>query len=236
MDISEMLINAVSPNVCLGCGEIVCETEHLCFYCHELISKTADSNYCVKCGNDKKNCKCTKNVWFYKGVAAPYYNEGLAREIMYRYKFSRQEYIAEFFAKQIALAVKQYYFDLSFDILCYVPLYFTNKLRRGYNQSELIAKELGKLLNVPVASKALKCKRRSSLQHETPIEKRVENVKDKYSCNYNLRGKRVLLIDDIKTTGATLNECAKELMRAGADCVYCATGLVTPKKSQERKK
>lgn len=236
MGISKMLINAVSPNVCLGCGEIIGDNEHLCFYCHELMSKTADSKYCIKCGNNKKNCKCTKNVWFYKGVAAPYYNEGLAREIMYRYKFSKQEYIAKFFAKQIALAVRQYYFDLSFDVVCYVPLYFTNKLKRGYNQSELIAREFGKLLNLPVAHNALKCKRRSSLQHETPIEMRVENVKDKYSYNCTLRGKRVLLIDDIKTTGATLNECAKVLMRAGADSVHCATGLVTPKEKKEERK
>lgn len=236
MDISKIFISALSPKVCLGCGEIIDENEDLCFYCHEMISKTADSNYCVKCGNNRNNCRCSKDVLFFKGIASPFYNEGIAREIMYSYKFSHKEYIAEFFANQIVLSIKQYYYDTDFDVICFVPLFTFNKLRRGYNQSELIARHIGKLLNIPVAPKALGCKFKRKPQHETLIDKRSENVKDKYYSNHSLRGKRVLLIDDIKTTGATLNECAKSLLGAGADSVYCATGLVTPKKKKEERK
>ena len=232
MGISKVLISAVSPKVCLGCGEIINENDDLCFYCHEMLSKTADSKYCSKCGNNKANCRCTKDVLFFKGIASPFYNEGIAREIMYSYKFSHREYVAEFFARQIVLSIKQNFYDTGFEVVCFVPLFFLNRLRRGYNQSELIARHVGKLLNIPVASKALGCKFKSKPQHEMLINERSENVKDKYYSKHSLRGKRVLLIDDIKTTGATLNECAKALMGAGADSVYCATGLVTPKKKK----
>lgn len=237
MDISKIFMSAVSPNVCLGCGEVIGDDKDLCFYCHEMIQKTADSKYCFKCGNEKANCQCTKSVRFFRGVAAPFYNEGLAREIMYDLKFSHKEFAAKFFAENIALAIKQYFYEVKFDVVVFVPLHPINKMRRGYNQSELIARKLAELLNLPVASKVLSCKLKLKPQHETPFEKRSENVKDKYRHNHSLKGKTVLLIDDIKTTGATLNECAKELMRAGASEVYCATGLVTPKKkTQERKK
>lgn len=108
-------------------------------------------------------------------------------------------------------------------------MHFRKKLSRGFNQTEVMAKIISDILGVPLIN-ALKCVKFVHSQHELGIKQRRENVKDMYVPTGSLRGKSLLLVDDIKTTGATLNECAVQLLSAGADCVYCVTALISEKK------
>ena len=112
------------------------------------------------------------------------------------------------------------------------------KLKRGFNQSEVLAKNISKILKIPICNDALIAARKTKIQHTLTKDERFKNVRGKFIANkkHDLTGKTVLLVDDIKTTGATLDECAKQLLSLGADEVYCVTGLMTPKNKKKEGK
>lgn len=231
MGIFSAIVSALFPNVCVGCGTIIPEGEHLCEYCAEMAEKVDFTKACPRCGMPKKECICSKRVFHFSGCAAPYYNDGVTQSAMYSLKFARKEYIAKFFAERMAITVKTCYNDIDFDMVTFVPMSFSRKLKRGFNQSQLLAKRLSKILKLPLYDGLLLIGKKSAIQHKLSFDERFKNVKGKFKANkkYNLNGKTVLLVDDIKTTGATLDECAKQLLLLGADEVYCITGLMTAK-------
>ncbi len=111
------------------------------------------------------------------------------------------------------------------EVLVPVPLHQKRLRERGYNQSRLLAQELGKLTNLPVVDACLIRQRHAPPQARTPtVDERRSNVADAFSClDGRLRDKQVLLIDDVSTSGATLDGCARALKKAGATSVW---GLV----------
>ena len=100
-------------------------------------------------------------------------------------------------------------------------------LKRGFNQSEVLAEQIADILEIPFEKQLLFCKNKRKPQHKVHFKERFKNVKDVYYSYADITGKAVLLVDDIKTSGATLSECAKQLYIAGAAKVYCVTGLIT---------
>ncbi len=232
-----IIISALFPNVCVACGEIIPENEFLCEYCAEMAETVDFIKCCSRCGMPKKECRCFKRVFHFNGCVAPFYNDGVMQNAMYRVKFGRKEHIAKFFAERMALTVKTAFSDINFDMVTFVPTTFKRKMKRGFNQSELLANEICKILNVPIFKDLIICKKAAKIQHKLNFDQRFKNVKGRYECNrkYKLNGKTVLLVDDIKTTGATLDECAKQLLLLGADKVYCVTGLMTAKNKKKEK-
>ena len=106
------------------------------------------------------------------------------------------------------------------DVIVAVPLHKRRERERGYNQSELVARELGKLIGVQVDSKVLRRVKNTSPQVSMEDrEDRSRNIQDAFVCKTDLDGKRVLLIDDVATTGATLVACASALKLCGASSV-----------------
>ena len=97
----------------------------------------------------------------------------------------------------------------------------------------LLMSRIAKLLNLPFYDNILGFRKRKKLQHKIPFNERFKNIKDVYYVKTPLKNKTVLLVDDIKTTGATLSECAKELLAAGSNRVYCVTGLITERKDKK---
>jgi len=130
-------------------------------------------------------------------------------------------------AQPLARLLRDYLADspLPADALVPVPLHSKRLKERGYNQSRRLAQELGKLMNVPVVDDCLFRRRHTSPQTRTSsAEERKRNIADAFAChNDNLRHKQVLLIDDVATSGATLDACAVALKAAGASSVW---GLV----------
>lgn len=238
MAVFKTIVSALFPNVCVGCGAIIPEGEHLCEYCTEMAGKVDFTKSCRRCGMLKKECMCSKRVFHFSGCAAPFYNDGVMQNAMYSLKFARKEYIAKFFAERMAITVKSDYSDIDFDVVTFVPMSLSKKLKRGFNQSELLAKRLSRILKLPLCYDLLMVGKKSAVQHKLTFDERFENAKGKFIANkkYNLNGKTVLLVDDIKTTGATLDECAKQLMLLGADEVYCITGLMTAKTKKKEGK
>ena len=233
MELAKDILSAFYPNTCAGCDTVISENEFLCDYCMSMIERTDLSKFCFKCGNSKKSCKCTKYVYHYNGCAAPFYNEGIAKRVMYSYKFRKNEKNSEFIVRQMALCVKQGFYGVDFNAVCCVPIELRKGLKRGYNQSAVLAKSLAKLLDLPFYDGVLGCQGKKHLQHETTGKERFENVKNAFYVKIPIKNKTVLLVDDIKTTGATLSECAKQLLAAGSNNVYCITALVTDNKEKK---
>lgn len=234
MKIINVIINALFPNKCISCGCIINREESLCDYCYSKIERVDHFKVCKRCGLPKKACECKNRVFHFSGLTAPFYSEDVAKAAMYRFKFKKLSFCAKFFAYEMAKAVKNSYFDISFDGIVYVPMPNIKKLKRGFNQSEELAKMLSKILGITLYKDVLSAKYNPEQQHDMPLKERFKNIKGLYSFNKKVTGKTILLVDDIKTTGATIDECAKQLLLAGANDVYCVTGLLS--KPKERKK
>lgn len=227
-ELVKTLISFAYPNTCLDCGDIIPEGEYFCDCCYEMLNRINHEKQCFKCGLDKKHCDCKRVVYSFDGVTAPFYYADGAKSAVHTLKFGKRQYVAEFFAQQMSLTFKYVYSDMEFDGICYVPLSSKSFRKRGFNQSREIAGYLSDILKIPLIEGSLGCKNKKKSQHETDKSERNKNVKDIFFAKRAVRG-RILLVDDIKTTGSTLDECSKRLLAAGASSVYCITGLITEK-------
>lgn len=222
--------SAFFPKACVACGDIIDDSEYLCDGCLNLLEVCDAASRCIHCGLPEKSCECKKRVFHFSGCIAPFENYGTAQRAMYAFKFYRKMYAADFFAEKMALAVKNEYRGIEFDAVCCVPMSVGKKHRRGFNQSEILAEKLALLLGIPFSKGLLNSNKSDAAQHELGYNARFESVRGKYFCDFKNTGKTLLLVDDIKTTGATLDECARVLLLSGCREVWCVTGLVTTKK------
>ncbi len=234
MQVFNVIINAIFPQKCISCGAITERNEFLCEYCYENIERVDFSKVCERCGLPKKECECKNRVFHFNSIVAPFINAEIAQAAMYRFKFKKLAFCSKFFSEEMAKAVKTVYHGVRFDAITYVPMHPIKRLKRGFNQSEKLAAELSKILGIPLFDGVLSVKYTNNRQHDMSVKERFQNVKGKYSYNYKITGKNILLVDDIKTTGATVDECAKQLLLAGANSVYCVSGLISePKKGKK---
>ncbi len=144
------------------------------------------------------------------------------QQLIHLLKYQRQFSVANLFGETLARFV-----PLNFDVVTAVPLNPVRQKERGYNQSALIAKQLSNLTRIPFSSNLLKRLRNTPSQTRLNREQRKENVKDAFAVQGDVEGKRILLVDDVITTGSTLNECAKVLKQNGANWVTAAA-MATP--------
>ncbi len=231
------LADLVFVKRCPCCGNAISLDTDICRDCFNdlLIPK----NICNVCGEPKKECICAKKRILYKGFTAPFYNLGSAQVGVYSYKFNANKYAARFFAKQMVKRFKRVFPNATINLVVSVPRNPNkrnneNKRKNRFDHSALLAKEVALCLKVPYKSRVLKKIRNNLAQHTLKYEERAKNVENAYRARVNLQGKCVLLIDDIKTTGSTLNECAKQLLLAGAESVYCLTAVASPKSHENK--
>ena len=147
------------------------------------------------------------------------------REVIHNLKYRHQFRLAEVLADLMVTDLKALYLDLGFDtIIIPVPMYFERRFRRWFNQAELLAMELGKRLKLEVRRDLLKRVFDTPSQTRLSQSERKQNVEGVFWVpfwkRHELKGRDVLLVDDVCTTGATLNSCARTLKRAGARLVW----------------
>ncbi|MCD7749374.1 MAG: ComF family protein [Oscillospiraceae bacterium] len=164
-----------------------------------------------------------RGPFFSQCVSALYY-EGPVRSGILRYKFSGVRAYAAAFGEQVAACIYECV-ETDYDILTWVPLDPGRRRKRGYDQTELIAREAARRLCRELTPTL---KKRRGIQPQSQSgspERRKANIAGAYTAldPSAIAGKRILLIDDIVTTGSTLSECAKTLLLAGAEEVVCAT-------------
>lgn len=227
MKLLDEVLSFIYPKRCPCCGTLN-DSDEPCETCaDDLTEQLITGKVCRYCGLEKQYCQCRQYHYLFEGTAAPYYNRGAAQNGVYMLKFQNSPYAAKFFGRKMAESFKKRFKDVNIDFICIIPASKKDARQRRYDNVELLAKECAKTLGVPLKAKALKKIRVTERQHNLSHDKRQANVKGAYKATGRFDGKTVLLIDDIKTTGYTLNECSKQLRLAGAEKVYCLTALMT---------
>lgn len=164
--------------------------------------------------NYAKKIMLKQNLLEYR---APFSYSDTYRKKLLKFKFKGAKSLGLYFSLLMAeTAVK---FDRSFDIISYVPMTKKAVRKRGYNQSEILARGLSRYIGIPVV-KAINKTKNNLPQRTLDSKQRKENVKGAFSVCTEIKGKSVLLVDDIITTGSTISECAGILYDAGASSVY----------------
>ena len=147
--------------------------------------------------------------------------------IIHEFKYERRLAHSQGIASRMALILMNYPWLSQIDLIVPVPLHSSRIRSRGYNQSQLLADHLGNTFGIPVVSEVLVRIRSTPSQTSLNQQQRLQNVAGAFQAdNLNLLiGKNILLVDDVITTGATLNECAKTLLKAGAKNVHAIAGV-----------
>lgn len=196
----------------------------VCGICKSKINK---NNTCEKCSNILKYTMKMEltvrkiNLYVDELVSLFIYKSFIRNKIL-EFKFEGRAYMAYTFAEFMCEAIKANH--LNVDLVMPVPIHRKRLMERGYNQSELLSRYISKNLKIRHCKSLFK-KKNNIVQSSLNYEKRWSNVINAYSIRFhkNFSGKRILLIDDIYTTGATVNECAKILKQNGATEVIALT-------------
>lgn len=205
--ILEILLELIYPNVCGICEEI--NKESLCEKCKIKL----DSIKIEKIDNYKND-----KTKFFDNHGYIFKYEGQIRKMLIDYKFNDKTYLYKTFSRMILNSEKICDYISLYDIIIPVPIHKNRLKQRGYNQSELIAKEFVSEFNIiKLMGKNLIKTKNNATQSQLKKEERLSNVKGVYKLVNPeiLYGKKVVLLDDIYTTGNTANECAKVLKSAG---------------------
>lgn len=215
MNFLEKALTFIFPPACDFCGKI--GEGYLCKKCKE---KLINSNIFLNQLNsypNKKNNFIDEHFYLFS------YTE-IIREKILQYKFNDKAYLSDTFFEFFVNNEKLYRFLKKYDIIGAVPISKSRKRERGYNQSELIARKIAKTLLIPFENVLIKTKNNSP-QSNLNKKQRLENVKNVYKVQNEQRIKEqnILLFDDIYTTGATANECARMLKQAGSKNVGILT-------------
>lgn len=221
--ILESLINALFPQRCIVCNKLSEVDSFFCKDCEGKLEPIAEK-ICKKCGCELKNCNCNRFIYHFDGAVSPFVNDGQAKKSFYSFKFGSNFSGVDYFAEQMVSTFNQNFSDIKIDLICYVPLSKNQLKVRRTDKCELLADKVADMMQIPLKSVIVK-KENVPAQHHLNLDNRFDNVRNAYKVTENVKNKNILLIDDIKTTGATLDACAKELKFAGASAVYCLTVL-----------
>ena len=224
-DIRLFTLDILFPSRCPFCGEFIMWNELCCEVCRDTLA-SANDVICRKCGQDK--CRCGKESYAFDMVYGSYFfDEKPVTNAVYRFKHEGERNMAELSAADIAEHMKADNTPMP-DLIVPVPMGRRKRIARGHNQAELFGKSLGKALGIPVRRDILFKRDTKDEQHQHTEKERNERVITLfYGGSENLSGKRILLCDDVMTTGSTMNKCAEILKDAGAESVIAAVCAVT---------
>lgn len=227
-----VVVDAVLPPLCLCCGIQVGEPGTLCPDCwskldflgppccdacgHPFELDPGEAAWCGACARSRPEFRRARAVFRYDDASRP---------LVLRFKHADRTEAAPAFARWMARAGASLLAEA--DLVVPVPLHRWRLLTRRYNQAALLANALGRLAAVPVAPDLLVRRRRTPPQGYLGREARERNVKGAFAVRpaklHLVHGRTVLLVDDVLTTGATVGECARVLLKAGAAAVDVVT-------------
>ena len=235
LHVFEPLAAAVSllyPPACAICGKNVRAGEYLCNWCEAKAVRIV-APFCQKCSQPFEGAitseftcaNCAHRMMHFDAAVSAYRGRGIVREIIHEFKYGRQIHLRHLVARWLHAALDDERIRGSrFDLIVPVPLHATRQRERGFNQASLLAALLSAQTAIP-SKPTLERIRYTTTQTALDRSERMENLHNAFRLrkNADVRGLRVLLIDDVLTTGSTLSECARVLKRAGALSVHAAT-------------
>ncbi len=215
--IPEVFLDLLFPKRCIGCGK---EGDFLCGSCIQTIPKL-EPPYCEGCGIPLTENRCPKcSSWPLQidGIRSLFLHEELARDVAHSLKYNNLRAMAKPVAQLMAEHLKNN--SIPADILVAVPMHSKRIRKRGYNQAYLIANELAKMTQLEISEGSLIRSQNTTSQVSLGAGERRQNVANAFQCkDQTFLNKNVLIIDDVCTTGATLNACAVKLKESGASSV-----------------
>jgi len=227
------MLDIMFPRRCVGCGVSSPETfRHICWECWSDTARV-EPPFCARCGDPVAGavehdficyaCSAEQPAFDAARSAARY--AGVAGEALRKLKYEYALWLVPDLAEVLHLCLKAEYPDRTFDLVVPVPLHHIRRRERGFNQSGALARELARRLGVRIRSRALRRIRPTTTQTHLTAKGRLSNVKNAFqpAKGNRLQGRSVLLVDDIMTTGATVNACAKALKKGGAAAVHVVT-------------
>ena len=236
-DTIDSLLKVIYPEACAICGAR-CHSlgRYVCWECLRKVEYHRVDSFCERCGLSFEPpipmpatchvCKETPPA-FDKARSAVHFR-GVVKELIVEFKYHSAMWLTQDLTNLLEANVRHHYdHGEAFDAVCPVPLHPTKQRARGYNQAELLAGELARRLGLESFPNILKRTRNTETQtHKTAVERRA-NIHGIFEVNPQwmpwLRDRRILMVDDVMTTGSTLNEAAKTLKAAGVSTVLCAT-------------
>lgn len=214
------------PSKCIFCGRVVEAGGYVCSDCKRTLPY-AGGELCPRCASSA--CRCHRRPPVYDRAVVPFYYERRAAEAIKRFKFGDRPQDAVGLSAFIAERLSQADDIPMPDVIIPVPMYRKNKAERGYNQSELLAKELSRRLQIHTDFYSFQKLRPSRTQHQLSAAERRQNLSDCFAVTVPgaICGKKILLVDDVITTGATLDACASILRQSGAQYIIAAAVCTT---------
>lgn len=224
---ADLIGDVLFPRRCIICDKALKIGWHgICDDCKGNVHFIS-SPYCMKCGKQLKNdediycsdCKITYH-YYNEGRSLFLYDDAMKRS-MYRFKYNGRKEYADYFGEQLFIHFEDYLRRIEPVVLIPIPIHKKRLKKRGYNQASLIAHSLGKRLNIPVLSDFLTRSDETVKQKKLNVYERQNNLKKAFKTLRNdVKLSTAVLIDDIYTTGATIDAAAACLREAGVDNIY----------------
>lgn len=218
--VCDRIVRPCGEKVCAECmGKLKLLTPPWCMRCGKKL--TEDREFCMDCGNKKHEFVRGRALYEYQSAAAS----------IYRFKYGKRQEYADFFGEEIVRYLGDFIREVQPDALIPIPLHRKRLEKRGYNQAALLAEAVGRYSGVPVKQKMLvRVKNTTPLKLQNPSE-RQNNLKKAFNIGENdVKLNTTVIIDDIYTTGSTIDEAARALKAAGVQKIYfitlaCGAGL-----------
>ncbi len=225
------LLNLLFPPSCEVCDRDLTDTSQVCAGCVEKLARLPEAS-CRRCGamispSHARGDRCDDcrdpALRFSRLVCLGEY-QGQLRDVVLRMKCPSQTALTLAMGRLLWRDRREILEEIRPDLLIPIPMHWTRRLRRGVNSPELLAEPIARALSAPVARGVLGLRRNPLVQSSLTPSRRFENMRGAFRCSagYDIRGARVLLIDDVLTTGATCSEAAAQLRRHGAKDVFVA--------------
>lgn len=215
---------------CMICDDICYVQQNLCRECktnHYRIT----GEICYKCGMPKDDCNCNNNSFrFFMSVCAPFYYKDGPGKAVRKLKQNDNKNIVDNLSDEMVNEILKRYKGCDFDYCTFVPMYKKEEKKKGFNHAQLLAEAIAQKLAIPCLP-LLKKDIKTNAQHKTPAHLRNGNISAVFSYReingVDITDSRILLCDDVLTTGTTLNECTKVLLFNDAAEVRCVTACIT---------
>ena len=221
-------MNIVYPRKCAVCNRILADQNSLCCPECSRVFRTVDTDYCLKCGKPVKPEEeyCTdcrgRHRNFDRGRSVFVYDDRMRRSLV-RYKYYGNREYGRYFAREICSHLQGEIRRWNPDLILPVPLTPAKLRMRGFNQAEDLAEKIGDIMKIPVGAGVLCKSHDTKSQKKLDAKERRRNLKDAFEVTQPLNGLGILVIDDVYTTGSTMEAVSECLRKAGGAAVYFVT-------------
>lgn len=225
------ILDVIYPRHCPVCHDIVKKKNwisfpKICEDCRRELSYVCEPK-CKKCGKEAETeeteycTDCKKHIHNYDTGVAVWNYRGKIKESVYQFKYANKREYADFYIEELLKYYREEILKWHADAIIPIPLHKIKQRKRGFNQAEVLGKKISRELEIPIKTKVLIRNRKTLPQKELSYIERRKNLKNAFKIGKNsVELKKVILIDDIYTTGSTIDEASKILKAAGVKKIY----------------